>query len=145
MKKFAILLLMTIYGCSDSVFSDSMDFADNRWPQTQAPTFDFAVDNAGSYEIFVEISHVYGGIPLASVPMTLELQGPASETFDFDLGIIKDGKHIGDCTGDYCDLKVKVATLELPSGKYSASISQSFDHEYLPNVLRAGITVSSAQ
>ncbi len=146
MKKFAALvILLTVYGCSDAVFSDTMTFPENRWPRTQAPAFDVQITDAGTYDIYVELSHVYGGIPMASVPMNLTVEGPKTNAFDFDLAVIRDGEHVGDCTGDYCDLEAKIATMELTPGKYDIAVAQSFDHEFLPNIIRTGITVKKAQ
>ena len=146
MKKLLFFLcLLTIAACNRPVFSDTVSFEQNRWPRDQAPAFDFEIKDSGTYDVYVDFSHVYNGIPFSSVPMQLDISGDHSEKFDFELEIVKDGKHAGDCTGDYCDITVKVATLELPAGNYRAAVSQGFDHDFLPNVIRAGIAVRKSQ
>ncbi len=144
-KLLAIASFLTLLACAGKVFSDSETFDSNRWPRSQAVIFDFEIREAGRYNLFVDFSHVYEGIPMASVPMRMSLSGPHSETFDFDLQIMKNGKHAGDCAGDYCDISALITTAELQPGAYKLALNQDFDHDFLPNVIRAGFSVKKDQ
>src|SRR5690606_28896740 len=108
-------------------------------------TFEFEIEQAGMYDVFIDFSHVYNGIPFAALPMQLSFSGAQSNQIDIDLPIIEDGEQAGDCAGDYCDLQAKAGSVQLQAGQYKVALSQDFDHEFLPNVIRAGVTIKKVQ
>lgn len=144
-KLIALGALVAFVACTGGAFHETMTFEGNRWQREVPVTFEIEIAESGRYDIFAELSHVYGGIPVGSIPMELSVSGLRLEKIGFDLEIIKDGKQTGDCAGDYCDVSFKITTMDLESGQYKVSVLQKFDHEFLPNIIRAGLSVKKSQ
>ncbi|HEY0046489.1 MAG TPA: hypothetical protein VGB44_07255 [Flavobacterium sp.] len=143
---FYLITLSLLISCGDnSVHSEfDKDFPDNRWQRNDVRSFDFTLEKAGSYDLAIDFSHVYG-MPFKAVPLTILLKSPdgANEVHNINLALSDDnGKVLSDCAGDYCDLRQTfLRNKQLPAGNYTISIKNEFDHEYLPNIFGVGIGI----
>ncbi|RTY90849.1 hypothetical protein [Flavobacterium sp. GT3R68] len=154
MKKLTILLfsLFTVLtSCNDanlySKFYD--DFPSNRWESKNAKEFEFTITDSKAYDVFLKFGHVYD-YQYESVPITITIIDPAGkeEKCSIDL-VMKDasGKDLADCSGDVCDLELKIKEkVKLQKGNYKIIISHAFKQgPYLPNVLGVGLNVAVAK
>lgn len=149
-KAFLILALVTLASCSENKIYTKFErnFDDNRWQKTDVRTHEFELtQGATNYNIYLHLSHVHG-FQFPSIPIMVELEKPDKTIVRKGINIkvlAEDGKDIGDCAGDYCDLEEVIFDNEpLAVGKYKLKISQQFPSEYLPNILGVGIEVSTA-
>lgn len=142
-KLLLFFAVLACFGCEDSVYKKIISFPDNQWKRTDAITFEFSIEKAGNYQIFVLYRHIYG-IPFREIPLniTYSASGATTETKPFTLRIADDqGNTLSDCIGDICDIEVKLTEGELPEGEYRVTLANTFDHEYLPNTPSIGIKV----
>lgn len=145
---FAFLLLVA---CDkNNVYSKfDKDFDDNRWLQTDVRTYDFEITAASqSYDLLLDFSHIAGfqfnNIPI-EVTLTNPDQTPTTQTVLLQI-IDAEGKELGDCDGDYCDILQPVfKNKKLAAGKYHVAIANKFNGPYLPNVLGFGIKVNLSE
>jgi gliding motility-associated lipoprotein GldH len=143
------LLLLLISCDSSSVYKETFDFSKNQWYKKDAKSFEFEIkDDTKFYDIDFIVSHVYD-YQFKSIPITFSITKPdgTNETKPIDF-ILKDenGKEIGDCAGDYCDLKQNIfSKTKLQKGKYKVIVSNTFHFDYLPNIILIGLDVSVAK
>jgi gliding motility-associated lipoprotein GldH len=140
-----LAILFTLNSCDKSkVYSGfDKDFPDNRWMKSDVRIYNFSIEEKGRYVIDFDFSHIYD-YQFETVPITTDLLFPAGiHAFNkVNLQIKSDGKEVGDCSGDYCDLSATIYPAHTyEPGKYSLKVSHRFQGEYLPNVLGIGITV----
>ncbi len=142
----ALFLALLLWSCDGNVtykkFVD--DFPENRWEKSDVKTYDFKIEQAGNYDLLIDFSHVYG-MQFAQLPINVTLTNPdktaTTEKFALELRD-KDGKDLGDCSGDYCDLRQAVfENRKLEAGNYIVTLANGFDFEYFPNVIGLGIRV----
>ena len=136
-------LLLT--GCDKTAFkSYETDLVGNRWQKNDVKTYNFELKESGTYDVMVDFSHVYG-TQFPTVPLKVVLVKPdmSRETADYLMELRDaEGNELGDCTGDYCDLREPVFTkLNLKAGNYQVSVANDFDYDFVPNVLGIGIRV----
>ena len=121
---------------------------DNRWLKSDEKTFEFTIDDdVQLYDAIFDFSHVYD-YQFASVPIDFIIENPSNEKEKFTINLkLKDtnGKEIGDCSGDICDLKFKLKhKSKLEKGTYKVIISNSFKENYLPNVIGVGLEIKKS-
>ncbi|CAM3449353.1 Gliding motility lipoprotein GldH [Flavobacterium longum] len=151
MKRTLLLLAACalLASCTETVYKEyETDLVGNRWQKNDVKTFNFTLEESGVYDIAVDFSHVYG-TQFPSVPLKVVLVKPdqSRETVDY-LMQLRDGEgnELGDCTGDYCDLREPVFTKkELKAGNYQISVAHVFDYEFVPNVLGIGVRVTESE
>lgn len=150
MLLFSLFTVLT--SCNDaSLYSKFYDdFPSNRWATNHAKEFEFTIpEDSKSYDVFIKFSHVYD-YQFESVPMKITIIDPTGkeEKCAIDL-VLKDasGKDLADCSGDVCDLELKIKEkATLTKGNYKIIISHTFKQgPYLPNVLGVGLNVVKAQ
>lgn len=145
-----VLLTILLFSCNSKTIYDQVDkdFAKNRWQKSDVRTYSFEITTKGVYHnVYVLFSHVYG-YQFSSAPLVAEITYPDGKVES--RGIIlqitgEDGEDLGDCAGDYCDIRQEIMKNEvLPVGKYTVKLSHNFQAEFLPNVLGIGIEVEQA-
>ncbi len=146
----AFLSIFLFISCDkSSVYSEFYkNKEDNRWLKSDEKTFEFTIDDAEElYDVIFDFSHVYD-YQFASVPIDFVIENPKGEKEKFTINLkLKDtnGKEIGDCSGDICNLKFKIKQKsKLNKGKYKVSITNSFKGEYLPNVIGVGLEIKKS-
>lgn len=138
------------YAChSGTVYKDQIkDFDNNRWQKERSLEFRFDIKESGTYRIDFLMRHTYG-FQFAEIPVVARIElpdGAISRTVAVLQLYDEDKKQKGDCLGDYCDFEQPLFNqIDLPSGTYLLSVSHEFNHEYLPNVLSAGIAVKTLE
>lgn len=147
-----IALFFILISCnSSSTFSqfDKMG-EDNHWGKSDIKTYEFEIkEDSKFYNVVFEFSHVYD-YQFATVPIQFVIESPdgKKETLAIDLAI-KDanGKEIGECAGDVCDLDYQIKEkTKLANGTYKIKISHNFKGApYLPNVIGIGLKVTSVK
>ncbi|GEP49893.1 hypothetical protein FNO01nite_05650 [Flavobacterium noncentrifugens] len=152
MKKiFFLITFLALCSCNKNRVYNKFDrdFKDNRWLKTDVRTFDFTIsDGNQNYDLLFDFSHVDEFV-FNNIPIKMEIANPDGSftTENFLLKITDaNGKGLGDCSGDYCDLQQAVLeNTKLAAGKYKVSISNGFTNDYLPNVLGIGIVVNRSK
>lgn len=148
MGRIITILLLTLfaYGCnSDTAYKErENDFENNRWQKDHVLEFKFNIEEAGPHRIDFLMRHAYG-FQFAEVPVTARMELPdgmisrSAAVLEF---YDRDKKLKSDCLGDYCDFEQTLFHhIDLPAGTYILTVSHDFNHEYLPNVVSAGIAV----
>lgn len=151
-KLFLIAFLGLFISCTGTqeIFNDfDKEFVSNRWYKTTVKTFTF--DNSdydGTVDVKLHFSHVYD-YQYNDIPIEIQIISPKgySQFIPINL-IIKDenGKDVGNCTGDVCDLFYTVKSdFDLIKGKYTVHVKNAHTGEYLPNVLGLGITFETSK
>lgn len=144
----SICLAALFSGCSgNAIFEDKKrSFEDNRWQKSQPLTFPVTVEKTGVYSFEVFFSHVYD-YQFPEVPLLLQIRYPDSH-LEVQRAVLnlKDaqGKELGDCAGDYCDLWQEIRPgRALQPGHYEITLSHEFQAAFLPNVLAVGLRVEA--
>jgi gliding motility-associated lipoprotein GldH len=141
---FASSLLLV--SCDSNAVYKKFDenFAMSRWEKTDVRTYNFKIQKTGEYDIQVDFSHLYG-IQFNDLPIRVTMTKPDQTMVTKQLLLTlrdEQGLELGDCAGDYCDLRQTVVEKEpLKPGNYSVMLANGFDFEYFPNVLGLGIRV----
>jgi gliding motility-associated lipoprotein GldH len=145
---FASSLLLV--SCEGNAVYKKFDenFPASRWDKTDVRTYDFKIEKAGKYDVQIDFSHVYG-IQFNDLPVRITMSKPDKTmlTRQFLLTLRDEqGTELGDCAGDYCDVRQTVVENEsLEPGKYSIMLANGFDFEYFPNVLGLGVRVVTSK
>ncbi len=146
---FFLLLAVLMISCNgNTVYKEfNRDFSENRWMKSDSRDYMFEIEKSGKYDILVDFSHVYD-TPLKSAPIRVQLSSGNKMMFDESVAITirdEDGKQVGDCTGDVCDIRQTIIpSRTLPAGQYRVKLMNEFDFEYLPNFLGIGIRVAKS-
>ncbi len=154
MKRKLLLLSLTfllLLSCkNNTIFRDfDRDFDDNQWKRTDVRTYEFEItDPLKSYDLLLDFSHV-AGFQFEKVPLKVTITTPNGMNISENVMLTvldKQGKDLGDCDGDYCDLYQAVfINKPLSAGKYRVRIKNEFNNDYLPNVLGFGIKVNISE
>ena len=147
----AVILLAACapISCNENRVHRKVDdnFPENRWAKNDVRTYDFKITSDAAYDLSILFSHVYE-TPLEHIPITVILSAPSMEPQTFNLIMhLRDGSgnQVSDCAGDYCDFMQEVfKNRNLPAGDYKVSIANTFDYDFLPNVLGLGIQVDKS-
>lgn len=148
-KSLLLLSLFTILiSCSKkNGYNEFVTFGEeNRWQKLDVKTFEFDLTDEAQYNLTFRFSHVYD-YQFASVPINFSIEKPNGEKENFSIDVAikdSDGKDLGECAGDVCDLNYKIKEkTKLIKGKYTVTISHSFSGPYLPNVIGIGLKVEN--
>jgi gliding motility-associated lipoprotein GldH len=141
------LMLVTLISCTDkNNFKQFEELPEShQWEKNATKTFEFGIDDeTKTYSISFLFSHIYG-FQFNTIPVSFLLENPDGTTETINKAIVikeKNGKDIGDCVGDVCDLKtILKENTKLQKGNYKITISNNFNGPYLPNVIGIGIQV----
>jgi len=123
-----------------------LNFPKNRWYQSNVLSLDFktlAVNQLHSIEL--QLSYVHG-FQFSEIPFELYIITPLHqiEKTPFTLRLFDENKkEIGDCVGDYCDIKFIISENHQfnSPGDYKIKVINIFKHDYLPNVMSASVLV----
>ncbi len=141
---FAIWFMMCIQ-CTDK-HTAQLDFPKNRWYQSDVLSLDFNNTSPNQlYSIQFDISYVHG-FQFSEIPLEVYITSPLHQIYKvpFSLQLLDEkSNEIGDCVGDYCDLKSIIIKEYkfLDQGIYKIKVLHTFDHNYLPNVLSVSLQV----
>ncbi|AXG73173.1 hypothetical protein DVK85_02600 [Flavobacterium arcticum] len=150
MKKFVFLLpLLLLLSCNKTtLFTQTLDdFNNNRWQKNEMKVFHFDVKkDVKKADIKLTFSHTFDP-QYERVPLEVIIENPDGTKDNMFLNLqLKDasGDVVSDCAGDICDLEMGLKEgLTMPAGKYSITVENKFEGEYLPNVIALGITVEN--
>jgi len=144
-------LFFVVISCNKLEVYNQFDdgFAENRWQATDVKTYNFTIDDDTKlYNLTFRFSHIYD-YQFNSIPINFTIVNPKGETQNKEIDLqIKDasGKEMGECSGDFCDLKYKLEEMmKLEKGNYKVIVSHSFEGPYLPNVLGVGLKVEKVK
>lgn len=145
----ASLFLMMTSCNNSSVYNEGYDFPKNQWEKKSSNTFVFTIDDDASlYDVTFILSHVYD-YQFPSAPLSFKWSKPdgTSEIIPVDFKFKdENGKELGDCSGDICDLKHLLASkAKLLKGEHQITVTHSFHFDYLPNIIHIGLDVSKAK
>lgn len=132
--------------CTDKQ-STQLNFPKNRWYQTKVLSLDFTPTSLErSHVIQLNLSYVHG-FQFSEIPLEIYITSPLHqvEKILVILNLFDDNnEELGDCVGDYCDLKfiIKDNYQFKESGNYKIQVLNTFNYEYLPNVLSASVQVN---
>lgn len=144
-----IFLVLVLNSCNEKIIYYELDknFPENRWQKTEIKNFEFSIEQeARYYEVDVHFAYLSNFVA-NPVPLLITVTYPDGFEEKKDINIMlkdNDGKEIGDCGGDYCDIREAIFKDEaLKKGVYKIAIQQHFDGQYLPNVTGIGIEVTA--
>lgn len=150
MKKIlflALLVLSLLVSCDKQNVYKEFDrsFDENRWLKSDVKVYNFTLENAGKYDLLIDYSHV-AGFQFTEIPIRVEMVAPSGAVTGENYMIQtkdKQGKDLGDCTGDLCDIQqLLFKSRPLSSGHYKIRLINEFDNEYLPNTIGLGIRLN---
>ncbi len=151
MKFYNLLILIVLMtSCSDNHIHKEIDrnFPNNRWQKATIKSFDFVIhDSLPQYDFKILLTHVADS-QYDLIPVEISLIAPDKSVIKEQILIrIKDadGKDLGDCVGDYCDVEtVALLKMKLAEGKYIVRLKNNFPGSYLPNVIGLGIELTES-
>lgn len=110
-----------------------------RWNEKDVKTHTFEILEEGkSYNVFIEISHVYGS-EMSEFPVDFEVTNPDGST---EKGQVIVNFNNTDCLGDICDFKFLVKEKKpLKKGKYTVKFSPKSKYGFVPNIIGVGLSV----
>ena len=148
---FLSLSFLLLLSCNKNTIYSSFDrdFKNNQWKSTDVRSYEFEItDPLKSYDLLLDFSHV-AGFQFANVPLKVQITTPDQITTTENVILLitdKQGKDLGNCDGDYCNLYQAVFTNKpLSAGKYTVRVNNQFNNTYLPNVLGFGIKVNISE
>ena len=123
-----------------------LDFPKNRWYQSDVLSLNFNnITPNQLYSIQFDISYVHG-FQFPEIPLEVYITSPLHQIDKTSLSLQlldENTNEIGNCVGDYCDLKSIIIKdyKFIEQGIYKIKVLHTFDHSYLPNVLSAAVQV----
>ncbi len=121
-----------------------LEFENNRWYQSEQLSLRFnntSEDNLKSLNI--DLNYVYGS-QFSEIPLEIFITTPLHQVnkFPFVIKVLDDEQNeLGDCIGDYCDIKKTILESYnfTEKGEYEINVLNKFHNKYLPNVISVGI------
>lgn len=148
MKKILLLLCLSVlFSCQKTTYTTTIkDFANNRWPKNEIKTFTLKLKKDVEVgEVELHFSHVIDP-QYDTVPLSVVITHPSGEQENIYVNMqLKDasGDSLSECTGDICDYKTVIKEgSKLAKGTYKITVQNQFPHEYLPNILAFGVSIS---
>lgn len=146
MLKYICLLLLslTLFSCDSNIVfnSFSTDFEANRWLSEANRTFDFSIENEGSYEVQLHFGHI-DKYQIPKVAIQIELFFPNGTMKVIPIVLEMQSETINsDCIGTICDLYVPILSDEMSEGNYKIVVKNTSKYPYLPDVLGVGVKVT---
>lgn len=101
-----IVIIPVFYGCGGTVFNESEEFSDLKWPSSKELVFSGEVsDTAGEFELVLNFRHVYG-FNQSPFYISIETQEPNGKKTEktYPIQVVKaKNEYYSECSGDYCD------------------------------------------
>lgn len=147
MKRFiSLLVLFMLVSCGkEVVFTETFkDFPDKRWTVEDVKKFTIDIDhNVQGAKVLVHFSYVHEpGYDTFPVGVVWEGTDGKTEKAILNVNLKEDGKDLGSCAGDVCDLVIPFKEFDtLGVGTYKIVLYNKFSSPYLPNVLALGVSV----
>ncbi|AWM12617.1 hypothetical protein DI487_01185 [Flavobacterium sediminis] len=144
MRKISVLVLLLLIACNQNIVVDELDksLTNNRWQQADDKVFEFAIEQEGEYQLELHLAHIYD-FQFEQVPVEVYLLKEEQILLGEELVVSfkdDDGKELGECVGDICDLYIPVSSkIKLSEGEYRVVVQNGFKGTYLPNMLGVGI------
>lgn len=115
------------------------DLPERRWNEKDLKTYDFEISDVNQkYNVFLEISHVFGS-EMNEFPIDLKITQPDGSIQMKIVDIKLDGN---DCVGDVCDTRINIAEkLKFAEGNYKIEISPKSKFGFVPNIIGVGLSV----
>ena len=142
---FTIVLLTTSCGHVYKEY-DKESFPTYSWKYGQEIVFNPSIEDINkSYDLILGIRHLYG-FQLSGINVTVKSISPSGKetSKDYDFKIMKsDGKYIGSCGGDLCDLETMVdenIKFEEP-GQYKYVITHNVQVDRIPGIMEFGLII----
>ena len=142
---FTLFLLISLTQCSNN-HKSVVEFPQNRWHQTTVLNLNYKPTTGNTTKsIAIDLSYVYGS-QFAEIPLVVYITSPTHQidSIPFSLRLFdKNNNELGDCIGDYCDLKITmIANYHFDSpGVYNIKVLHKFDNTYLPNIISAAVSL----
>ena len=146
---FSVLFLSSCNNVNYVYTKFQKDFSENRWFNDDIRLFEVTIeDDVQLYDLDVQFGHIYD-YNLDNVPLEVVIKAPSGTIEKLKVDVLikgKDGKDLGDCTGDICDVyHVLKSKASLEKGVYVIEVKQASKLVYLPNVLGIGLNVRKAK
>ena len=126
--------------------SAQLSFPKNRWYQTEVLSLDFTPSSLNKpHVIQLNLSYIHG-FQFYEIPLEIYITSPLHQVEKTPVTLRlfdENNDELGDCVGDYCDLKfiIKDNYQFTESGNYKIQVLNTFDNKYLPNVLSVSVQV----
>lgn len=145
-KTILMGILFLFLSCDNATIyqKTTNDFENNRWNKSKTVTHELTIENEGTYSIYLEVRHLHG-FQFNEIPIQFQIK-EQKEIIKNSKTIVqfKDtfGKDKGDCIGDICDLEQLILEdVYLNKGNHTITITNAFEHEYVPNILALGLRI----
>lgn len=132
MIRILVICVCSIFlsSCSEQLhYSSSVDFTNSVWQFENPAVFNFDItDNSDKYNLFLDIDHS-NNYPFENLYLRIKTEFPdksiAIDTLSIEM-VNNQGKWIGDCGSENCDLKVflQEKTKFKESGSHKIDIEQ---------------------
>lgn len=142
MKKIGYLFFfcLSLIACNNNqIYKDTIDLPeDHRWFEKDKQVHEFAIEDLGSYSVYLTVSHVRD-TEMTKFPLNLEVVKPngSIEKATITVDVSKT-----DCVGDICDINFPIKeNLNLEKGIYKISFCPESPFGYVPNIIAVGVLV----
>ncbi len=140
-----ILLIFLFIQCTNSS-KTVLKCKNSRWYQSEVLSLKY--DNAkegNSKSLYIDLSYLYGS-QFSEIPLDVYIITPLHQIYKYPVVIelIDDQQNeLGDCVGDYCDMKKVILENQIFSEKgiYKINVLNNFNNNYLPNIISVGIEI----
>ncbi|MBL7870782.1 MAG: gliding motility lipoprotein GldH [Cyclobacteriaceae bacterium] len=125
---------------------DKKSFPTYSWKYGQEIIFTPTIEDINkSYNLVLGIRHLYG-FQLSRINVTIKSISPSGKEMikDYEFNILKsDGKYIGSCSGDMCDLEAVVdENIKFEeAGQYKYVITHNVQVEKIPGIMEFGLII----
>jgi gliding motility-associated lipoprotein GldH len=144
------LLVLTSCHSDQKVFEEYHTFDNMSWNRFNLLNFKMEViDLEVPYDIYISIRHI-PEIPYQEMIINFTIFTPSGDmrTSDYTLDFIdREGKHLSDCMGDYCDLLVPLRKsfrfYELGAAKFE--IENKYTKVEMPGIMEVGLILKRSK
>jgi len=140
-------MIVVFTSCKNNNVYDEFDnqFNENRWDKNDIRSFEFNCESdLKDGSIYLHIGHIYD-FQFEAIPVQIKITHPNGVIENLNIQVQmknSEGKDIGDCSGDVCDLYYPIRkNIDLKKGKYVFEVKNEFAHSFLPNILGIGIQI----
>jgi gliding motility-associated lipoprotein GldH len=148
---FVLLAALTFTSCDKArVFEENQQITDYKWKYEDAKTFVAEIkDTTQHYNLYINVRHSFQ-FDWRNAWVKITTTFPDGKSFDKRVNLVlsePDGRWLGDCLGDNCDMQVQIqqnAIFPKP-GKYTFKIAQDMRVNPLVAVKSVGMRIERAQ
>ncbi len=140
-----ILLIFLFIQCTNPT-KTTLRCKNNRWYQSEVLSLNYNNAKEGnSKSLYIDLSYLYGS-QFSEIPLDVYIITPLHQIYKYPVVIelIDDQQNeLGDCVGDYCDMKKVILENQIFSEKgiYKINVLNNFNNNYLPNIISVGIEI----